>query len=87
MGALVIAKSLWERAGIPETLAPGSHGWRRHRRDPTSSFYTFAEWIAYVDECGWGSAIDGVAILLAKVMWARECLPEPAEDEVWPMAG
>ena len=53
---------------------PEFQGRRWHLADWQRTPYTFAEWVQYIDQCGWGGAFVYGALALAKHVWEAECM-------------
>jgi len=62
---------------------PEYQGRKRHPRDTSGNHYTFKEWVAFVQEWGWGGPVENGALVLAQSLWINECVGE-SEGE-WDM--
>lgn len=62
---------------------PEYQGRKRHPRDTSGNHYTFKEWVAFVQEWGWGGPVENGVLVLAQSLWTNECVGESEKE--WDM--
>lgn len=56
-------------------------GRRRHPKDPLRGYHTFVEWVEHFDDLGWGGLVTDGALVLARLVWTRECIREGDDNQ------
>ena len=74
-GALLVAQEMW-RNSVPDSVG----GRRRHKDNPHEVYYSFEEWLTYVDQMGWGGLSEGGLLQVSMLLWNKECLPKEEDD-------